>query len=303
MDIRQLQCFIAVAEQRNFGRAAAIIGIAPSALSAQIANLENDLGVTLFERSSQRVELTHVGSIVLPQARTAVNEFDLTIDAAHRAQRGEIGQVHVAYARALPWFLPGRLITPFTASHPNVHVDLREVSTQLQPPSILDGTLDAGIAIAPIDDDHLAKKLVWQEPVFVVCGPTHRFAGRDGVSVHELREEPLVMPSYAFSPEAFSSLLEMCRAAGFAPRVSFEVDEVRVLWGLVTSGKGVAFGYRSFFASNIPGLVFLPVIDTEVHMDFYVIWNALTENALRDAFLASLPPYSPEAGEWFPAKT
>jgi DNA-binding transcriptional LysR family regulator len=299
MDIKQLQLFNAIAEQLSFGRAAKVMGIAPSALSTQVASLETELGAPLFLRSSHSTELTPVGRALLPQARKAIAEFDLVAEVAQRAKRGDIGHLSVGYARALPWYLPGRIIGGFAQAKPDVHVDLQETTSQEQTRNLSDGLLDFGIMIGAPDDATIASKLVAQEPVFIACGPTHRFAKREGITISELRDEPLLMLTYAFSPEIFTGIMEMCRAAGFYPKISYEADEIRVLWGLVTSGHGVTFGYRSFVMSNIPGLTFIPVLDSTVHFDFYVAWNASVRDELKQSFIDLLPAYKSEAEtEW-----
>lgn len=303
MDIKQLQLFNAVAEQLNFTRAAKVMGIAPSALSAQIAHLESEVGAPLFLRSSHSTELTPIGRAMLPQARKAIAEFNLTFEVAERAKRGEIGHLNVGYARASPWYLPGRIISRFARAKPDVQIDLTEATSQEQNRDLRAGSLDLGIVIGAPDDAALSRTLVAQEPVFVACGPTHRFAKREGIMIRELRDEPLLMLACAFSPEIFAGIMDMCRSAGFYPHISYEADEIRVLWGLVTSGRGVTFGYRSFVTSNIPGLVFIPVLDSSVHFDFYVAWNAAAHDELKQCFIDSLPAYENEADlEWASGK-
>ncbi len=297
MDIKQLQSFIAVAEQLSFSRAAKMLGIAPSALTTHIRSLEGELAAPLFVRSSHSVDLTPVGRATLPQARKTVAEFNLIAETARHAKEGHAGHLNVAYARALPWYLPGRIIGPFAESMPGVRVDLSELSTQEQVRNLVDGSLDFGIMIGQPETPNLERVLVSQERVFIACGPTHKFAKREGISVHDLRDEPLSMLSYAFSPEIFSCIIEMCREAGFYPQISYEADEVRVLWGIVTSGRGITFGYRSFATSNIPGLVFIPIVDTPVRLEYYVAWNASVDDPLKRSFIESIPAYRPEFAE------
>src|SRR5258707_878391 len=107
MDLRQLRYFVAVADASSYGRASTLLGIAQSALSTQIARLESELGVVLFARSPRTVSLTSAGRAVLAEARKTLTQADITVDVAHKAAHGEIGRLRLAYARALPWHLPG----------------------------------------------------------------------------------------------------------------------------------------------------------------------------------------------------
>jgi DNA-binding transcriptional LysR family regulator len=288
MDLRQLRYFVAVADASSFGRASTMLGIAQSALSTQIARLESDLGVALFARSPRAVSLTPAGRSVLAEARKTLIQADVTVDVAHRAARGETGRLRLAYARALPWHLPGQVVKAFTDLDSGAAIDLFEISSHEQPDALRRGSIDAGILIGPVAGD-VPAKLIARESIFIACGPTHPFAQRSEVTLNDIKNERMYALTSTFSPEIASTLSAVFHDAGFIPTFSYEADEIRVLWGLVSGGKGLTFGYRSFAAANIPGLVFLPVVDSRRTVDFYLAWSGSTTDPLVRRLVDAVP--------------
>jgi DNA-binding transcriptional LysR family regulator len=288
MDLRQLRYFVAVADASSFGRAGTLLGIAQSALSTQIARLESELGVVLFARSPRAVSLTPAGRAVLAEARKTLIQADVTVDVAHQAARGETGRLRLAYARALPWHLPGQVVKVFTDLDSDAAIDLFEMSSLEQPDALRRAKIDAGILIGPVAGD-VPAKLIARESISVACGPTHPLAQRSEVTLSDIKNEQMYVLTSTFSPEIASTLSGFFRDAGIIPTFSYEADEIRVLWGLVSSGKGVTFGYRSFAAANIPGLVFLPVVDSRRTVDFYLVWNRSTTDPLVRRLVDAVP--------------
>jgi DNA-binding transcriptional LysR family regulator len=288
MDLRQLRYFVAVADASSFGRAGTLLGIAQSALSTQIARLESELGVVLFARSPRAVSLTPAGRAVLAEARKTLIQADITVDVAHQAARGETGRLRLAYARALPWHLPGRVVKAFTDLDSGAAIDLFEISSHEQPDELRRGKIDAGILIGPVAGD-VPSKLIARESLFIACGPMHPFAQRSEVTLNDIKDEQLYALTNTFSQEIASTLLAVFRDAGLSPAFSYEADEIRVLWGMVSGGKGLTFGYRSFAAANIPGLVFLPVVDSRRTFDFYLVWNRGAADPLVQRLVDAVP--------------
>lgn len=291
MEFRQLRYFVAVADAASFGRASTMLGIAQSAVSSQIARLEHEFGVELFVRSARTVSLTPAGRAVLDEARKTLAHADLTADVARRAARGETGRLRVGYARALPWHLPGRVVTAFSSSKPGGTIDFYEMSSDQQFRALQHGDIDAGITIGFVAGHDLKAKLIARESIFIACGPTHPFAKRTGVTLSELKDEEIFALTATFSHEIAEIIATVFREAGITPRFSYQAEEIRVLWGLVSGGRGVTFGYRSFAAANIPGLVFLPIVDVTRQIDFYLVTKQNTADPLLARLLEAVPAW------------
>jgi DNA-binding transcriptional LysR family regulator len=295
MDLRQLQYFVAIADASSFGRASALLGIAQSALSAQIKRLEAEIGTDLFVRSPRTISLTSAGVAMLPEARKTLVQAALTVEIGQRAARGEVGSLRLGYARAAPWHLPGRVVDAFQSLKCDAAIDLRELTSHLQVAALRNGELDVGVIIGPPDDPDVKAKLIARESLFIVCGPTHPFAKRAGVTLRDIKDQELYVLAGTYSHEVAATISAAFQDAGFTPHVTFEGDEIRMLWGLVTGGRGISFGYRSFAAANIPGLVFLPVVDSTRTFDFYLAWNGSSTDKLLGRLVDAVPLWKQDA--------
>src|SRR5262245_59259874 len=144
MDLRHLRYFTAVAEEKHFARAARRLRIAQPPLSRQIQELEGDLGFSLFDRSSRRVELSPAGEAFLSHVRRAFEALGLAVKQARRASVGELGRVVVGYISSLAYSGIIELIRAFHARFPSVELALREMAPQDQIDALRDGRLDIG---------------------------------------------------------------------------------------------------------------------------------------------------------------
>ena len=264
MELRHLRYFIAVAEELHFGRAAEQLGISQPPLSQQIQALEEELGVRLFERTNRRVALSEVGRLFLPEARQVLAQLDQAVAVARRAQRGELGELKVGFTSSAPFTstIP-RAIRAFRQACPEVHLDLRELSSRGVAEAVHEGRLQVGVLrpLAPLPEELEALEL-FAEPLVVVLPVGHPLAGgADGVRLAELGEEPFVFFPRSFGTGLYDQLLELARAAGFVPRIVQEASEAMTLIGLVATGLGVTVLPASFSRMRIDGVVCRTLLD------------------------------------------
>ncbi|WP_377273681.1 LysR family transcriptional regulator [Peterkaempfera sp. SMS 1(5)a] len=242
MELRQLEHFIAVAEELSFTRAARRLHVVQSGVSAAIRSLERELGCALFERTSQRVQLTGAGAALLPEARSTLRAAQTARDAVREAQDAVLGTVNVGSMASVEVVdLPG-LLGQLHATHRGIDVRLRLATTGSAglAQSLLTGDLDVAFLSLPerrpagIDARRLATV-----PLFPVVPADHPLAKRDDVTLAELANEPFVdfPPGYGnreVVDRAFA-------AAGLDRRVALEVPDITVGASLVRHGLGVAF--------------------------------------------------------------
>lgn len=264
MELRHLRYFIAVAEELHFGRAAEQLGISQPPLSQQIQALEEELGVRLFERTNRRVALSEVGRLFLPEARQVLAQLEQAVAVARRAQRGELGELKVGFTSSAPFTstIP-RAIRAFRQACPEVHLDLRELSSRGVAEAVHEGRLQVGVLrpLAPLPEELVALEL-FAEPLVVVLPVGHPLAGgADGVRLAELGEEPFVFFPRSFGTGLYDQLLELARAAGFVPRIVQEASEAMTLIGLVATGLGVTVLPASFSRMRIDGVVCRTLLD------------------------------------------
>lgn len=258
MELRHLRYFVAVAEELHFGRAASRLGISQPPLSQQIQALEDELGVCLFERTNRRVALSAVGELFLPEARAVLAQLDKAVGVARRASQGELGELKVGFTSSAPFTstIP-RAIQAFRLACPQVHLDLRELSSRGVAEAVAAGLLQVGM-MRPLDPvpEGLEALELFAEPLVAVLPAGHPLAAREeGVDLAELAAEAFVFFPRSFGTGLYDQLLELARGAGFAPRIVQEAREAMTLIGLVATGLGVTVLPASFDRMRIDGVV------------------------------------------------
>ncbi|HVW43205.1 MAG TPA: LysR substrate-binding domain-containing protein [Amycolatopsis sp.] len=238
MELRQLEYFVAVAEEGNFTRAAEKMHVAQPGVSAQIRRLERELGQELLDRSGRSVRLTDVGAAVLPYARAAL----AAVEGARRAvdeMTGLLrGRLAVGMVTSHSVDLPG-LLAGFHADHPGVEITLAEADTTRLVESLRDGRLDAAIiALSATPPPDMRLHVVTEERIAAAVGPDDDLAKQSSVPLSALRDRALI--SLPPGTGIRSHLDEACTAAGFAPRIAFEASDPMMLAQLAARGLGIA---------------------------------------------------------------
>ena len=181
MELRHLRYFVAVAEELHFGRAAARLNIAQPPLSRQIRDLEREIGVVLFERTTRGAELTVAGSAFLSEARLTLAQAERAQRTAQRAARGETGRLRVGFVEAATHsgVLPS-VLSFFRMHLPSIGLSLFEMDAVQQSDALRDGRVDVGLLHSPpLDADRwLRVEHVHTDPMILAVPDTHRLAGR-----------------------------------------------------------------------------------------------------------------------------
>ncbi|SFP90462.1 DNA-binding transcriptional regulator, LysR family [Actinomadura madurae] len=286
MDLQQLRYVVAVAETRNFTRAAERCFVVQSALSHRVANLERELGVKLFARTSRRVELTPAGAAFLPAARQALEAADRAVAEAAAAVglvRGRlaVGVIPTAAAVDMP-----AVLQHFRQRHPEVRISLRVGGSDELTAQVASGELDVAALGLPEGDRPRGVQVreLARDRLVAVVPPTHALAGRTRVNLDRLAEETFVdfpahTPGRAQSDRAFA-------AAGLARDVAFEVMAPDLLTRIVRQGLAIAL-LPSAVAGDHPGLTTIQVTNGPRRVE-YLIWSEFNPSPATHAFLASL---------------
>ena len=238
-DLRQVRAFLRVAEQLHFGRAAERLSMTQPALSRTIRDLEEAVGVSLFERSTRRVRLTAAGAAFAAECQLAVSHLQLAANAAKSAAEGRSGKLRLGYMDfAINGRLP-RILQAFRAAEPGVSVDLEYMPTAAQHVALLEGRIDIGFIIGEFKAHNVANHPVDRDEFVVLLPESHPLAARESLRLAELAKEPFVIGS----EETFGSfrklLFELCHEAGFFPDIVQEASNSSGIFGLVAAGAGI----------------------------------------------------------------
>lgn len=283
VDLQQLRYVLAVADTRNFTRAAERCFVVQSALSQRIANLERELGTALFARTSRRVELTAAGEAFLPLARQSLKAADRAATEAaaavgHVRGRLAIGVIPTVAAIDVP-----DVLRRFREEYPAVHIELRVAASDRLAGHVATGELDVAFLGLPEGQDPVgvtSRALVHDRHVAVLPAG-HRLAGRSGISLADLADEafadfPHGSPGRAQGDHAFAS-------AELRRDVAFEVVSAELMLDLVRHGLAVAL-LPSLFVNPAPDLVILPVTDGPRRVE-HLAWSDFNPSPATRAFL------------------
>lgn len=257
MDLHQLETFVVVAEELHFGRAAARLQLSQPPVTQRIQQLERDLGVQLFTRSSRRVALTHAGRVLIDEARRAVEHATHITDLARRAQQGMVGVIRIGYVgSALMGPLPG-ILRSFRARAPQVELRLQEGLSPELSAALEDGALDVVLEQPPVAVEGVHARVIDEQPMIAVLPSDHRLASGDGrLSLMELAEEGFVLFPRVMGPGYLKVVFDACRALGFTPNIVRDASAIYSMVGFVAAGQGVSLVPAAVAGLQIPGVAY-----------------------------------------------
>jgi DNA-binding transcriptional LysR family regulator len=254
-EVRLLRYFLAVASELNFTRAAETLGIAQPALSAQIRQLESQLGVRLLERTTRSVELTDAGRVVQEHGPAALAALSGVWDAARRAGRGEVGRVRVAYSPSAGYETAPALVGAVRDRHPGIEVTTEVLSTPEIVRAVGEGRIDVGVARTPEAAAGVRMRTVRLEPLGALVPVDHPLSGRSEVDLAAVAEHPVLMHARSANPAQFDFVRDLFARFALEPRfverpIAFDPTQSMIrdgrAIGLVGSSAadGVAAGLR-----------------------------------------------------------
>jgi DNA-binding transcriptional LysR family regulator len=263
MELRQLQSFVAVAEELHFGRAAERLHIVQPAVSQQLRRLEAELGVTLVERSTRRVALTDAGRRFLPEARATLAAAERARAAVARSAPGPV-TLRLGTSTGLGGRLP-ILLAGLRDRAPDVVVDLARVPAAQRLRDVADGALDAALVRGAASHPGLRVEEVWTDEIVVALPAAHPLATTRGaaIALAALRDLPLRLPPREANPPLVDLLTGACRAAGFEPRLAPAMNDQDMLAAIAAGPPTwtVYYAAQADALTTVPGIAFRPLAD------------------------------------------
>jgi len=297
MELRQLRYFVAVADELGFTKAARKIRVAQPALSRQIRQLENELGVVLLERTARKVALTPAGKSFLAEARSILAQSANAVRVAKSAEVSGQSVLNIGYAWGLFHTLVPQAIARFHRQVQNVAVNLFDMTAPQQTAALLEGRLDAGFigfakdAAAP----ELVRRKIGACSLMVALPEKHPAARRKTVDLRNLSHDLYCVISDESFPGAAKCAMDACAAAGFRPRVLETAARGNIQLGLVAANCGIALMPEPLAALPHPGVIFRPLSNPPVN-DLFIAWNSRRSMPVCQTFLNSVTPSVNGAG-------
>ncbi|MPQ97412.1 LysR family transcriptional regulator [Modestobacter sp. I12A-02628] len=272
MEIRHLRCFLAVADELHFGRAAARLHMTQPPLSQQVRSLERELGTRLFERSSRRVALTAAGEALLAPARRILDEEAVASRVVDAARVGQVGRVRIGFAGTTAYGVLPTLRRRVAREFPGIEMVLHsQVYSEAAAGLVQDGELEFGFVSLPV-----RPALDWL-PLTVerlVCAlpAGHRLSEADHVDITELAAEEFVAFPHARGSAVRDLVMRACHDAGFTPDVVQESPDPFSLLTMVAADVGVALVLESAGRVQLDQVVIRPLRD-DVQLAVGLAWS------------------------------
>ncbi len=293
MELHQLRCFVAVADELHFGRAARKLAMLPAALGRQVRLLEDDLGARLLERTTRQVWLTEAGTALLEDARALLVQADRLASRARERSRPasamvRIGAIDSAAAGLLPL-----LLHDLRARAPGVVVHLLEDKTIRLLPRLASGHIDLAFVRPPATaDPRLELLFLFHETAVVALPARHRLARRASVTPADLADEPLIVPERRSRPHSHDLTVRLFAEAGLTPRIAQIADEKQTIVNLVAARLGAAIVPRWASRMAVRGVKYVPLEAAapraREHLPLAAAWMRDVRDPIREAIVATL---------------
>lgn len=295
MELRQLRCFIAVADELHFGRAARRLGMMPSALGRHVKLLEEQLATRLLQRTTRHVALTTDGAALLTEAKSLVEAAD-RLQARARARRGtastrltlRVGVIDTVASGLMPL-----LLKDLKREAPALEVTMHEDKTVRLLPRLLSGRLDAAIVRPPAHGDrHLERQFLFYETAVVALPSRHRLARRKAIRIADLVDLAMILPDRHSRPHSHDLTIKLFERIGAAPTIAFVAEEKQTIVTLVAAKLGAAIVPKWTARMALPGVTFARLIvpgESPLHvLPLALMWPDGARDPAREIFAAVL---------------
>jgi DNA-binding transcriptional LysR family regulator len=257
---RQLECFIAVAEEGNLGRAAGRLHLAQPPLTRRIRQLEQDIGTQLFRRTAAGMELTEPGAVLLERAQRIVTLSERAVSAAQRSVSGTVGNLVVGYYDSAILFGIPMLFREFRRQCPDVSIRFERVPKQAQMGHVLDRVLHVAFGRHYPDQPGVVHRTIATEALFLAVNVSQVDTWPESVQVADLRGRPLVLYPQS-RPEFADEVIHLCLGEGFAPTVAIESHDVVSSLAQVSIGSVASVVPESATKVQTDDVTFFPLTD------------------------------------------
>lgn len=239
MELRQLQYFVMVAKKQHVTQASEELHVAQSAVSRQIHQLEEELGIQLFAQKGRNLQLTPVGHLFLNRMENILSDLERAITEVREFVDPEHGEVRIGFPHSLGINVLPNVIADFRRNHPHVKFKLRQGTYGNLIRDVIKGEIDLSF-ISPFPESHeyVAGDFLLKEELLAILPAGHELSGETSIRLEQLKDEAFVMFSDEYSLRTI--VLHACKSAGFLPKIGFEGEETDTIRGLVAAGLGVS---------------------------------------------------------------
>jgi DNA-binding transcriptional LysR family regulator len=284
VELHQLRCFVAVAEELHFGRAAIRMHMTQPPLSRQVQLLERGLGIQLLERNNRSVKLTAAGQGFLRDARHILAFSDQAADGARRLARGEAGSLTLGFTAVSAYQMIPQLLARAAQDLPGLQFTLKEMVSSAQLEALAAHRIDVGFVRQVNDHATLDAQLISREPLLVAVPDNHPLARQPAIAVRDLDQQAFVMYAADEGRYFYDCIAGLFAMTGITPRYVYHLGQTHTVVSMVKAGLGVAIVPASAMQLHSDRLVFRPLKDAELHAELYMVSRQDNDNPALPAF-------------------
>lgn len=286
MDTRQLSYFLGVASELHFSKAAERLFIAQPALSRQIQQLEQELGVLLFERDKRNVKLTPAGLFLQQEGIKLLSQLDTIRQRTQQIHRGEEGELRIGHPGSAVYSVLPMLLSGLRSHFPGIKAILSEVlETQLWE-ALLHYQIDIGFIREPTPSKEVNTKVIYEECFALVVPFEHPLNENSFEGIHQVQHEPFILPPRHAGSIYYDTLLGICEKAGFFPHIVHESNFGATILKLVEHGLGMSIMPYSYSNAGIGKVRFIALNNIPERTQLSVVWRKNDTNPILQNFLS-----------------
>lgn len=288
IELRHLKYFLAVAETLHFRKAAEILYISQPGLSRQIKEMEDSLGVKLFERHNREVKLTLSGLYLKEELSKNLRSLDAILQHAKLLEDGKEGQLNFGYVGSAMQKIIPVLLLKFTQNHPNILFSLKEMDNNKQIEGLLTKDIDIGFVRLEKVPRGIEIKPVLKEPFCIVLPKNHPMNASNFKALSQLKEEHFILFDPEYSASYYGKVMEIFDNQGFSPLVSHSTIHAGSIYKLVENGFGISIVPKSLQTKKNPKIKFIELSKIPQRTTLSVIWSKDNHNPILNKFLTQI---------------
>jgi DNA-binding transcriptional LysR family regulator len=284
VELHQLRCFVAAAEELHFGRAALRLHMTQPPLSRQIQMLERSLGIVLLERNNRGVRLTAAGRGFLRDARHILAFSEQAGTSARRLASGDVGRLTLGFTGVSAYNLVPHLLAKAAIEMPEVEFVLKEMVSDAQLDALSANLIDVGLVRQVRERQMYDAQLVYREPLMVVLPAAHPLATQTSVAVADLHLQPFVMYAPDEGRYFYDCIVGLFAMSGITPRYTYHLGQTHTIVSMVQAGLGLSIVPASAQRLHSGALEFRPLRGVNLNADLHMISRRDNENPVLAGF-------------------
>jgi LysR family transcriptional regulator, benzoate and cis,cis-muconate-responsive activator of ben and cat genes len=285
MEFRQLQYFLGVASELHFSRAADKLFIAQPALSRQIQQLEDNLGVLLFERDKRNVKLTPAGEYLRDEATQILSQVENISKRTQQIHKGEGGEIRIGHPGSAIYSVIPPILRSLRTQYSEIKAKLSEVLEDDLFGNLKNYQVDVGFIREPFVDKNITSKVIFEENFALVLPENHWISQENFTSLAQVKYEPFILPPRFAGSVYYDLLVRMCEREGFAPNITHESNYGATILRLVEYNLGVSLMPISYKYGATARIKFIELTNIQERTHLSMAWRKDDTNPVLHNFL------------------